>query len=194
MERRICVVERRAIPAGRLAGRLNASAAGRVVAALFWIGLVPAAVTAEAGGDARATAMQEASAFERREEQTMRRRDLNGTVAVIERTVTHRSRNKDEEQVVVETYSPSLEAGRLALSRRIRTVTTFSGSGSYSVEEVEARNPAALSDPMRIVQRIVTTVRTQGPSSSVTDRQVFELDVNGRLVPVLTYTEYTPRD
>ena len=47
---------------------------------------------------------------------TRHERDLNGREVVSEQVVTDRKRTNDEEQVVIETFMPSLEAGRLALS------------------------------------------------------------------------------
>jgi len=44
---------------------------------------------------------------------------------------------------------------------------------------------------MRVVQRTVVTVRNIAPDRQVTERQVFELDVNGRLAPVVRETEET---
>ena len=44
---------------------------------------------------------------------------------------------------------------------------------------------------MRVVQRTVVTVRNVGPNRQVTERQVFELDVNGRLAPVVRETKET---
>jgi hypothetical protein len=122
------------------------------------------------------------------------RRDLNGQDAVSEKVVTHRARNHDEERVVIETYLPSMEAGRLALSQRVQRVTTVTDDGSQTVEETAEPNPVAASDPMRIVQRSLTTVRRSGNDSYVTERQVFELDGNGRLVLVPKQTEQTSRD
>jgi hypothetical protein len=117
------------------------------------------------------------------------RRDLNGRDGLSEKLVTHRARTNDEERVVIETYSPSTEAGRLALSQRINRVTTATDDGSRTVEEAAERNPAASNEPLRIVQRTVTTVRRSGTDSYVTERQVFERDVNGRLVLVHKQTE-----
>jgi hypothetical protein len=37
-------------------------------------------------------------------------------------------------------------------------------------------------------------VRTRGTGSFVTERQVFDLDVNGRLVPIVGQTESTSRN
>lgn len=122
------------------------------------------------------------------------RRDLNGKDAVSEKVVTHRARTDDEERVVIETYLPSMEAGRLALGQRVQRVTTVTDDGSRTVEETAEPNPVAASDPMRIVQRSVTTVRGSGSDSYVTERQVFELDGNGRLVLVRNKSEQTSRD
>ena len=87
-----------------------------------------------------------------------------------------------------------MEAGRLALSRRVNRVTTVTEDGSQTVEETAERNPVAPSEPMRIVLRRVTTVRRSGTDSYVTERQDFEADGNGRLVLVRKQTEHTSRN
>jgi len=122
------------------------------------------------------------------------RRNLNGREAVSEKVVTHRARTNDEERVVIETYLPSMYADRLALKRRVRRVTTVTQYGSQTVEETEERNPAAPSEPLRVTQRSVTTVRGSESDAYVSERHVFERDANGRFVPVLTQTERTRRD
>jgi hypothetical protein len=153
-----------------------------VITVLFWIVL------------AATTAIAQQSAGTVRETVTTRiDRDLNGKDAVSEKVVTHRARTHDEERVVIETYLPSMEAGRLALSQRVQRVTTVTDDGSQTVEETAEPNPVAASDPMRIVQRSVTTVRRSGSDSYVTERQVFELDGNGRLVLVRKQSEHTSR-
>jgi hypothetical protein len=119
---------------------------------------------------------------------TIRDRDLNGNRSVSERVVTHRSGTGDEDEVIAETYVRSIEAGRLALSQRVRRVTTRTSDGSRTVEEAEEPNPAAPSDPPRVVRRIVTTVRRSGTGSS-TERQIYERDVNGRFELVCTESE-----
>jgi len=118
-------------------------------------------------------------------------RDLNGRDTVLEKVVTHRGHTKDKERVVVETYAPWIDADRLELNRRVRRVTTVTLDGSQIVEETEERNPASPSEPLRVVQRSVTTVRSSGAASYVSERQVFELDVNGRLVLVRKQSEAT---
>jgi hypothetical protein len=61
-------------------------------------------------------------------------RDLNGRDVVSEKVVTHHARTNDEERVVIETYVPSIEAGRLALSQRSVTTVRKSGTDSYVSE------------------------------------------------------------
>jgi len=130
------------------------------------------------------------------EEETVQRPDLNGRLVPTERIVTRRSETNGQEQVTVETYSQDAEGfgrsgGRLALSQRIRRSTTTTSDGHATVEDVEARSRVSPSDPMRVVQRTVVTVRNVASGRQVTARQVFELDVNGRLTPVLTETAET---
>jgi hypothetical protein len=122
------------------------------------------------------------------------RPDLNGREAVEQKMVTHRARSNNEERVVIETYLPLEYADRLALTRRVRRVTTVAQDGSKTVEETEARNPASPSEPLRIVERSVTTVRRSGSDSYVSERQVFQPDGNGRLVLVSKESEQTSRN
>jgi hypothetical protein len=123
------------------------------------------------------------------EEETIRRPDLNGTMVLSERNVIHRSEANGSLQEVVETYAFDSEGfvrsnGHLALHQRLRISTTAtSDGGRQTVEEVEGHNLAAYSDPMRVIRRVVETVRPTGPDRWAIDRQVFELDLNGRLVP-----------
>ena len=153
----------------------------RVVTVWCWIAL------------AATTAMAQQSAGMVTESVTTRR-DLNGRDVVSEKVVTHRDRTKDEERVVIDTYVPLIYADRLELNRRVRRVTTVTQDGSQTVEETEERNPGSPSEPLRVVQRSLTTVRKSGSDSYVSERHVFERDANGRFVPVLTHTERTSRD
>lgn len=130
--------------------------------------------------------VREIGASERVEEETIQRQDLNGNLAVTETNVIRSSRTKDQEQVVIETYAPQTDVrgtnGRPPLSERVhRTTTATAGGGRYTVEEVEARSRVSPNDPMRVVRRTVTTVTPAGTDHWVTERKVFELDVNGRL-------------
>lgn len=121
-------------------------------------------------------------------------RDLNGTIAVTEQVVTRRAQSSDGEQVVLETFSPSIEAGRLALTRRVRRTTTATADGTQTVEISEERNPAAPAEPLRVVRKSVTTVHRTDANSFVTERQVLEPDLNGRFVLVLAQSENTSRN
>jgi len=123
-------------------------------------------------------------------------RDLNGRDAVSEKVVTHRARANDEERTVIETYLPLEYADRLALKRRVSRITTVTQDGSQTIEETEERNPASPSEPLRLVQRSVTTLRRSGSGSDsyVSERQVFEPDGNGRLVLVRKQSEHTSRN
>jgi hypothetical protein len=120
--------------------------------------------------------------------------DLNGRAAVTEKVVTHRARAGDGERVVIDTYWPSIYADRLALHRRVRLVTTVTQDGSQTVEETEERNSGSPAEPLRLVQRSVTTLRRSGTDSYVSERQVFEPDGNGQLVLVRKQTERTSPD
>lgn len=130
--------------------------------------------------------VRRAGPSERVEEETIQRPDLNGNLAVKEVNLSRSSGTKERNQVVIETYSPQTDVyslnGRPPLSTRVvRTTTATADGGSYTVEEVEARSRVSPNDPMRVIRRIVTTVSPGGPDEWVTERQVFEVDPNGRL-------------
>jgi hypothetical protein len=173
------MIERNKASAGRFIRRLLPHHG--LAAVLFWVML------------AATNAMAQQSA-ETVSETLSSRRDLNGREAVEQKIVTHRARSNNEERVVIETYLPLEYADRLALTRRVRRVTTVAQDGSKTVEETEARNPASPSEPLRIVERSVTTVRTSGSDSYVSERQVFQPDGNGRLVLVSKESEQTSRN
>jgi hypothetical protein len=69
-----------------------------------------------------------------------------------------------------------------------RTTTVGSDGHTRIVEDVEARNPVAPADALRVVRQTVTTVRDEG-NHRITERRVFERDPNGRLVPFVTDVE-----
>jgi hypothetical protein len=124
---------------------------------------------------------------------TVRDRDLNGAQRVSELVVTRTTQGKGSEQVVIETYWPSMYAGRLALSQRVRRITTVTSDGSHTVEETEEPPRGSPHEPVRVVRRSVTTVRGTGLDSYVTEQRIFDRDVNGRFVPVQTQIERTSR-
>jgi hypothetical protein len=132
---------------------------------------------------------------ERLEEETIRRPDTSGTLVIAERSVTRRSEVNGAEQVTIETYSQYGEGfirsnSQLALNQRVHVSTAATADGGrYTVEEVEARNPVAPGDPLRVIHRTMTSVSRVGRDQWVTERHVLELDLNGRLVPVITERE-----
>jgi hypothetical protein len=73
-------------------------------------------------------------------------------------------------------------------------VTTVLQDETQTVEETEERNPGSPSEPLRVVERSLTTVRRSGSDAYVSERHVFRRDANGRFVPFLTQTERTSRD
>jgi hypothetical protein len=130
-----------------------------------------------------------------RAEETIRRPDANGTLVLSERNVIHRSDANGSRLEVIDNYAYDGEGflrsdGHLALHQRVRISTTAtSDGGRQTVEEVEGHNLAAYRDPMRVIRRSVETVRQIGPGRWVTDRQIFEPDLNGRLVPIRSERE-----
>ena len=138
---------------------------------------------------------REIGASERMEEETIQHLDMNGKLAVDEKTATRRSNANEQDRVVIETYSPYVDGllrsdSRLALSQRVhRTTTATADGGRHTVEEVEGRSGVAPNDPMRVIRRTVTTVRQIGTDRWVAERRVFERDVNGRLRLVFNETE-----
>ena len=127
-------------------------------------------------------------------EETVSQLDMNNVVGITEKNVTRRSASNGREDVVIERYvarDPSAvhrSESRMDLSERTRISTTTAADGTReTVEQVEGRSLVASGDPMRVRRRIVTTIRPLGGDRSVVERQVFDLDANGRLV--LTATE-----
>lgn len=153
----------------------------------------------DVNGDWRFTSTRTVVSSGRVDEETLLRPDLNQRLVPAERTITRRSGSNGRDETVVETFAPSawVTAGydaRLALSHRIRTSTMETADGGRTtIEEVEAPNPAAPGDPMRVTRRTVITVRSAGADRWVSDREVFERDVDGRMVSVLKESEQRTR-
>ena len=132
------------------------------------------------------------------EDETIQRRDPSGRLAVSQRNVTRRTEANGRVVEVTETFGDNLQVRTrpdtpMGLSQRVtRTTTATTGGGSSTVQEVEARSLAAPNEPMRVVRRIVETVRTVGGQSE-TQRQIFERDTNGRMVQVSSDTNTSQR-
>jgi hypothetical protein len=126
---------------------------------------------------------------ERVEEETVRRvNDSSGALEVSERKVTKQTKTGNTEESVTEIYSQNVGGlfrradNRMELDRRVRVTT----SGGQTIREVEGRNPLAPNEPLRVIEKTVETVREVAPGRWETQRQVFALDGNGRLVPILS--------
>ena len=141
----------------------------------------PAAAAQQSGGTVTETAS------------TQYKRDLNGRLIVSGKVVTQHSLSDTEEQVLIETYLPGMQEGRLVLTRRIRRVTTATSYGTDTVEETEELNPGAPSEPLRLTQRSLTTVRGSESTGYDIERRVFRRDINERFVLVITETEHRSR-
>ena len=152
---------------------------GGVIAVWCWMVLAATTAIAQSAGTVTETVTT--------------RRDLNGRDAVSEKVVTHRARTETAERVVIETYLPLEYPDRLALNRRVSRVTTVTEDGSQTVEETEERNLASPSEPLRVVQRSVTTLRRSGSDAYLSERQIFEPDGSGRFVLVRKQREETSR-
>jgi len=151
----------------------------RIVIGSFTIVLAAAAATAQQSGMVTETVT------------TRRDRDLNGAQRVSEPVVTCTSQSKGSEEVVTDTYWPSISGGRMALKQRVRRVTTVTSDGSEAVEETEEPLGGSPHEPFRVVRRSVTTVRRTGADSCVTEQRVFQRDVNGRFELIRTQIERT---
>lgn len=127
-------------------------------------------------------------------EETIQRPDPSGRLAVSQRDVTRRTEANGRVVEVTETFGENFQGTirpqtPMGLSQRVtRTTTATAGGGSSTVEEVEGRSLAAPNEPMRVVRRIVESVRTDGSGRTETQRQIFERDTNGRMVLVSSDT------
>lgn len=146
--------------------------------------------------EARRGEMREIGSSERVKDETVQIWEADGTPISHERFLTWWFTATDREQLIIEIYSGDdegfvrVDAGPERLSRRIsRSTTVTADGGRQTVEEIEARNPVAMSEPLRLVQRTVTTVSPDGPERTLVLREVFELDLNGRLVLVRSERE-----
>jgi hypothetical protein len=117
---------------------------------------------------------------------------VNGKLEVTEKTVTKQSKINGQEEIVVENYAQNVEGlvgsgNRLELNQRVRSTISLAPDGSQqTTREVEGRNAVSPNSPLRVIERTVETVRQVAPNQWEVQRQVFALDGNGRLVPVLT--------
>jgi hypothetical protein len=132
---------------------------------------------------------------EQSSEEIVQRPDASGRLAASERIVMRRSERNGREDVATEIYAQNADGyirsdAQLALSQRVRRSTTINPDGGRSiVEELEARNPVAPNDAMRVVRRTLVTERPSGADRWTAERRIFELNLEGRLIQVSMETE-----
>jgi hypothetical protein len=125
-------------------------------------------------------------------EQTVRKVNVNGKLEVSEKTVTTQTRSNGRDEKVVENYAQNVEGivgagNRLELNQRVRSTVSATPDGAQqTIREVEGRSAVSPNGPLRVIERTIDTVRQVGPNQWEVQRQVFALDGNGRLVPVLS--------
>jgi hypothetical protein len=147
--------------------------------------------------ETRSREVRDVGSSERVEEEMIQRPDARGNLVLSERNITRRTTANGREDMVIETYARN-DGGfvrfdsPVRLSQRVRRSSTVTAGGGRSiVEEVEALNRVAPNDPLRVIRRTVATVSAIGPDRWTIERQVFERDPNGRLVPAVAETEET---
>jgi hypothetical protein len=119
-------------------------------------------------------------------EETIVQRDVNGALSERERSVSRLTRENGREDLTIETFADR------TLTSRVRVTTSPRADGGRDVvEEVEERSPVALSDPLRLIRRVVETTRRTGSGRWESERQVFVRDPNNRLVLTASETEET---
>jgi hypothetical protein len=129
---------------------------------------------------------------ERVVEETVHRLTDYGTLALSERRVTRQFKKDGQDQTVTEMYSQGLRgsvwvSNVLQLNERVQVTTTaMPDGGQQTIREVEGRNPVAPTEPLRVIERTVETFSRVGPDRWEIRRQVFGLDGNGRVTPIVT--------
>jgi len=128
-------------------------------------------------------------------DETIQQSDLNGRLSERERSISRLTAANGHEELLVETFTDeggryrSRPDSRRTLTQRMRrTTTSLADGGRQVVEEVEERSLVAIEEPLRLVRRSVATVRPTGAGRWRTERQVFERDLNNRLVPTVFET------
>jgi len=123
-------------------------------------------------------------------EETIQQTDLNGRLSERERRISRLTAANGVEELLVETFTD--EGGRYqsrpdshrTLTERIRRITTLQPDGGRQViEEIEERSLVTPEDPLRLIRRVVSTFRPTGTGRWRMERQVFQRDLNNRLVP-----------
>jgi hypothetical protein len=148
----------------------------------------------DGAGNWQVTEIRRASATkDESTEERISRRDPEGNLAEVSRTVSNEAENASgEKRNTVETYSVnvpgSVSDGSLHLVERATTVQRISSTGQQSTEQqVEQPSPGDPGSSLRVTILTTDTVRPR-PSGAQATRTVQERDVNGDLGVVLVDT------
>jgi len=112
--------------------------------------------------------------------------DLNGNLAVSERTVTKDQQTANGEgQSTVEKYEPNIPGssadGGLRLTQRYTTVQQRSAGGSKTIQQTQQVNPANPSDGMRVTGKTIDIVRPAADGTTRETTTVLAPDSKGDL-------------
>jgi hypothetical protein len=124
---------------------------------------------------------------DRTREERVLRPGADGTLAVVERTVSKESENAaGEKRGTVETYSNNLPGtpvnGSLRLNLRVTTVHRKGEDGTQSTtKQVEQRNPAQPSDSLQVTREAIDIVRPGLDGTTRQTQTLRSLDSNGGL-------------
>jgi sirohydrochlorin ferrochelatase len=111
----------------------------------------------------------------------------DGTLMLVGRTISKETGNGSAEQrETVEEYSTNVAGGfgdgSLQLNRRVTTVRRVRADGQKTTQEqVEQTNPADPSEPLRLTQKTIDTMRLKPGGSSSEIRTIESLNANGDL-------------
>jgi hypothetical protein len=111
----------------------------------------------------------------------------DGTLMLVGRTISKETGNGSAEQrETVEEYSTNVAGGfgdgSLQLNRRVTTVRRVRADGQKTTQEqVEQTNPADPSEPLRLTQKRIDTMRLKPGGSSSENRTIESLNANGDL-------------
>ncbi len=122
---------------------------------------------------------------DRTKEERVLRPGSDGHLSVVERTVGKEVQDaRGEKRETVETYLTDLPGGdgRLLLEQRVTSVHRKGEDGTQSTEvQTEQRNPAELSDSLRLTQKAIDIVRPGLGGTNRETQTIQSLDSNGNL-------------
>jgi len=137
--------------------------------------------------EVREAVVTEANDKSRTKDERLLQPGPDGTLMVVGRKISKETGNGSAEQRgTVEEYSPNVPGGfgdgSLQLNRRVTTVHRVRADGQETTQEqVEQTNPADPSEPPRLTQETIDTVRHKPGGSKSETRTIESLNANGDL-------------